>query len=472
MDRRAASRSFNLSSVPANVIMKGLLSLLFLIAFCASASSQNAYRNQSGGLASADSVRVRVTFLKQSGVGSGNYFIRSVAGVNAGNVDFRNSSTVVKEWVYTFGGFSDLTKGFVLGGSIYSASSGGTQVGMQRVADLTVTWTVIDGNYGPSNPVPPTGQILREYTVKVWPPGTDLDEVDPVGPIGGQETADFEYSVENDDVNPYTMRLLVDGQEVDRVVVGAKSSAQGSFSKSGLNAGSVGSYEWQVEKPDGTWQSLGGEGEYSIGVDGSPSSFNGIDFSFRGNDPQALPDIENPTGEFGEGREGDGTPENTDDGGNTKNPTNKGVNSSKSGAIIADVYDDVRAALNQSGNGDTAIPDSPANFEIGEQAEPVQDGTALAKVGDIGDMVDSSLGDIEGGKGSFFARFSDKPIPLPSVPASGPLIYNVSLPVLGAFTINLTPFAGVISKVRGLMLLVLYISFWIFTVKAIRVSIA
>jgi hypothetical protein len=139
------------------------------------------------------------------------------------------------------------------------------------------------------------------------------------------------------------------------------------------------------------------------------------------------------------------------------------------GNSTTDVYADVRNALNDAGNADTTIPPVSREVDLGDQPQGIGGGEGEA----VMVSMDSTTTAIKAGVTSIKTNFaSNKSLNLPTAGLGTVDSWSATLPVLGQFTVSITPYLSVISKMRAVCLFALYLGFWFVTVRVIRAAIA
>jgi hypothetical protein len=125
---------------------------------------------------------------------------------------------------------------------------------------------------------------------------------------------------------------------------------------------------------------------------------------------------------------------------------------------------DTRDALVQAGD-DSGTTSVDGTFNTGTAPDTTQtlEVTKTKVTGTI-TKAENLVTDIKGG-------LTNKALTMPTVGTSA-LSFAMTLPVLGALTVNLTPYATWIGVMRNLCLFALYISWWWVTASVIRKGIA
>lgn len=130
-----------------------------------------------------------------------------------------------------------------------------------------------------------------------------------------------------------------------------------------------------------------------------------------------------------------------------------------------DVYSDVRQALNDSGNQDSPMPNVTNDFDYGNEPN-YKDGT------DLENSVNNTIAIHENVSDSAIGKIaSAQAMSLPTG-LGDKATWDVTLPVLGSFTVDVTPYDSIISLFRALCLMMLLISTWFVTIRIIRSGIA
>jgi hypothetical protein len=134
------------------------------------------------------------------------------------------------------------------------------------------------------------------------------------------------------------------------------------------------------------------------------------------------------------------------------------------------VYEDVRRALNDSGNNNTTANSADGTFEVGEPDAKQQ--PALDALGSMRDKLEADKQKLQAThEGVKTAYGADKKPVMPSNIGST-LSFAVTLPKLGSFVIDLSPYATYITWIRNACLLVLYIMFWTWTSSTVRQAVS
>jgi hypothetical protein len=134
------------------------------------------------------------------------------------------------------------------------------------------------------------------------------------------------------------------------------------------------------------------------------------------------------------------------------------------------VYADVRAALNDSGNTDTATADANGDFEVGEpdlKQQPALDSLEASK-----QKLTEDTQKLQGAHEGVKAAYSADKKPVMPTNIGSTLSFAVTLPKLGSFVIDLAPYQTYISWLRNACLLVLYIMFWTWTSSTVRQAVS
>ncbi len=140
------------------------------------------------------------------------------------------------------------------------------------------------------------------------------------------------------------------------------------------------------------------------------------------------------------------------------------------GSSPLNVYEDVRAALNDSGNTDTSTVEANGDFQVGEaddRQQPALDALDQTKQKLLEDT-QKLQATHEMVKGAYSA---DKK-PIMPVGIGSTLSFAVSLPKLGSFVIDLSPYQTYIAWIRNACLFVLYIMFWTWTSSTVRQAVS
>jgi hypothetical protein len=149
-------------------------------------------------------------------------------------------------------------------------------------------------------------------------------------------------------------------------------------------------------------------------------------------------------------------------------PYNGGSGNPQSSPL--NVYEDVRRALNDSGNSDSASNQANGDFEVGEpdaKQQPALDILESSKQKLVEDT-QKLQGAHDGVKVAYAA--DKKPIMPTGIGST--LSFAVTLPKLGAMVIDLNPYATYIEWIRNACLLVLYIMFWTWTSSTVRQAVS
>ena len=138
-----------------------------------------------------------------------------------------------------------------------------------------------------------------------------------------------------------------------------------------------------------------------------------------------------------------------------------------------DVYADVRQALDDAGNQDTGTVVPDTSFDVGAQSEDVVNNRNWDNV--LRNLTDTT-GDIDNLTNTVQSNLDDSnSVHMPTVSGTV-LIFDLgTISFIGRTlhpVINLTPFAEAIQLLRDLLLFVLYLQFWYWTIKIIQQAMA
>lgn len=351
--------------------------------------------------------------------------------------------------------------------------TGGAISAVFRSAGVKRAWTIVSLD----DASPPAAPKQTEYfTINLYPPGTDLDEVDPLP----NEKAKFGMDVVNNGDEPVEMRLMVDGkQEGTDWVVEPGVTFKFDYEKEKMERGQEGTYEWQKKDANGNWVRAGG-GTYTASGGDSPV-INLRDQLVVNNNkppdpiapkptpsptPTPAPPVDNPVGGNLPGAPGGGASPTP------KDRTNLNVvgGSGPNGEITEkDIYTAVKAALEDADDG-TPTPAEGEEIETNEDTiDEVRDaaeelGNKLGEVADQGEAAaDSVVGKIDEYLGtlgtmptSFGSRasFVSGTFSLPNGGKLGPLVIN-----FGEWHASI---------IREIALWVLRVTFFILGIKAVN----
>jgi hypothetical protein len=140
------------------------------------------------------------------------------------------------------------------------------------------------------------------------------------------------------------------------------------------------------------------------------------------------------------------------------------------GSSPLNVYEDVRRALNDSGNQDTASQLPNDIFEYGEPDEKQQ--PTLDALADTKAQLEADKQKMQSTHELLKSRYSADKKPVMPTGIGTTLSWSVTLPVLGSFVIDISPFQTWITWIRNACLLVVYIQFWIWTSNTVRSAVA
>jgi hypothetical protein len=135
---------------------------------------------------------------------------------------------------------------------------------------------------------------------------------------------------------------------------------------------------------------------------------------------------------------------------------------------------DLVDALNQAGSKDNNQNHGPkgidAGFAVGTQPSGV-----TSNVGNT--ALNTSMGNAntrftESSSNAVSKIESIQPLALPTTALGNKMTWALTLPMLGALTIDLTPYQATITLMRSLLLMVMMIGAWFATIKIIRSGIA
>ncbi len=134
------------------------------------------------------------------------------------------------------------------------------------------------------------------------------------------------------------------------------------------------------------------------------------------------------------------------------------------------VYDDVRRALNDSGNNDSQSNAPVGDFEVGEPDSKQQ--PALDTLADQKAKLEADKQKMQATHELLKSRYSADKKPVMPTNIGSTLSFAVTLPKLGSFVIDLAPYQTYITWLRNACLLVLYIMFWTWTSSTVRQAVA
>jgi hypothetical protein len=297
-----------------------------------------------------------------------------------------------------------------------------------------------------------------------------LGSAPPPPPPPPPASVTFTASVECKSLDGSAVRLVMEGEVKYSQSIGPGSNAQPlyvsvSATVNGLDRMTTGSAIWQVQHPrTGEWFDAVAVAYSVYDPPEIVSEVEHANIQILGNtpaEPEEPPKTPPPP------------PETTDPKPNDDNRPPPTVpvrgNGGNQLAQEVDVYDDVRNALNDAGNADTTMATISRDFDAGDHPEGISesydtlqaiDHSARGITKDVGNLTDD-----------FKGKMGTAAMSLPSVGVAQ-LVFPVSLPVLGSFSVDISPFSAIIGYMRNLCLLLLYITFWVAAKNAIRSSIA
>lgn len=133
----------------------------------------------------------------------------------------------------------------------------------------------------------------------------------------------------------------------------------------------------------------------------------------------------------------------------------------------SDIYQPIVDAIKGIGESPVTAPTINSGFETGQQPDPISNDQSLA----IKDGLTEAQGKLNDTLASGKTKIEAiEPLTLPS--AGSKSSWNITLPMLGAMTISLEPYLGVIGFLRALILMVMAISAWFASIRIIRSGIA
>lgn len=278
------------------------------------------------------------------------------------------------------------------------------------------------------------------------------------GPDPEGEVA-FDYQVINDDTLPLQIRLLVDGEVKGQFTVGPDQSADSSISVS-LPTGQAGNYKWEFFTGH-AWATLD-EGSYRVispevpGLDPEKLFLHKMKTD-PGPTPSPTP---SPTPEPGGGMtppRPKPTPPSSGTTGGQRDIIKGGGGGSNGELQKEDIYDAVKAALEDASEGKEALPENDLELDEfkKEAIEAVEGELADLKVsledvaGSVSGMIDNTLGQFEGVQQSVGS--------MPTSFGSKDRIHLGTFPVVGACTVDFSMLP--LAIIREVMLWILRIFF-------------
>jgi hypothetical protein len=136
-----------------------------------------------------------------------------------------------------------------------------------------------------------------------------------------------------------------------------------------------------------------------------------------------------------------------------------------------DIYKPIVDALNGNGTAPPTIADAQVDpsFDTGAQPSPI----ANDQRGNLTTAINNAKNSFGNTKQAGWDKIASiQPLNLPTSGIGTKTSWGVTLPVLGAFTVDISPYQTWITLLRALLLIVMLIATWFITVKIIRSAIS